>query len=125
MEIGKFNLTGKAEVEPGMNKITEEEILVTIQDYIKILEDRISEENIEVTTGMKATAEKEVGVCAEKGHFQKIMVAIIEGTMGVQEIADQDQDQEQAQMGIELDVISVESIITLQKIVPPPIKKEK
>ena len=65
-----------------MNKITEEEILETIQDDIKISEDRITEESIEVITGMKATAEREVGVCLEKGHFQEIMVAIIEGMIG-------------------------------------------
>ena len=36
----------------------------------------------------------------------------------VQAIVDQGQDQEQIQIGIELDVISVESMITLQRVVP-------
>ena len=96
-----------------------------IGDHTKISEDRITEENIEVTREMKATAEREVGVGLEKGHFQEVMVAVIEGMIEVQVIADQGQDQEQAQIGIELDVISVESMITLQKTIPPPMKKEK
>ena len=122
--IGVFNLTDKAEVDQSTSKIIGEVILEAIQDHIKMLEDRITEENIEVTTGMKATAEIEVGVGLEEGHFQEIMTAIIEGRIEAQVIADQGQDQEQAQTGIELDVIPVESMITLQKIVPPPMKEE-
>ena len=49
----------KIEVDPGMNKIIEEEILEAMQDSIKILEERIVEENIEVITGMEIIAEKE------------------------------------------------------------------
>ena len=103
-----------------MNKIIEEEILEAIQGHIKILEDRIAEENIEVIIGMVVTVEREVGVDLEKGHFQEIIVVIIEGLIGVQAIVDQGQDQEQ-----ELHVISVESVITLQKIVLHPMKKGK
>ena len=90
--IVEFNLTGKAEVDLCMNKTIEEEILGTIQGHIKISEDRIAEENIEVILGMKITAEVEVEVGLEKGHFWEIMAGMIE----VQLIADQDQDQDQA-----------------------------
>ena len=69
VEIAEFNLINKAEVGPDMNKTTKEDILETIQGHIKILEDRITEENIEVTTGMEVTIEKEEGVGLEKGHF--------------------------------------------------------
>ena len=34
MGIGEFNLTGKAEVDQGINKITEEEILEAMLGYI-------------------------------------------------------------------------------------------
>ena len=44
--IGEFNLTGKTEVDQGMKKIIQEEILEAIQGHIKILEDRIAEKNI-------------------------------------------------------------------------------
>ena len=125
MGIGEFNLTGKAEVDQGLNKIVEEEILEAIQGHIKILEDRMAEENIEVIIGMKITAEREVGIDLEKGHFQEIIVVIIEGTIEAQAIVDQGQDQKQVKIGVELDVISVESMITLQKIVLHQMKKGK
>ena len=40
--IGEFKLTGKVEVDQGMNKIIEEEILEAIQGHIKISEYRIA-----------------------------------------------------------------------------------
>ena len=43
---------------------------------------------------MRATAERGVGVGLEKGHFQEIMVTIIEGMTEVQVTADEGQDQE-------------------------------
>ena len=60
-----------------MNKIIGEKILEAMQDHIKILEDRIVGENIEVIIGMKITAEKEVGVGLEKDLFQGIIIIII------------------------------------------------
>ena len=60
------------------------------------MEDGITEENIEVGTEMKATAEGEVGVGLEKGYFWEVMVAIVEGMIEVRVTADQAQDQEQA-----------------------------
>ena len=123
--IGEFNLTGKARHDPCMRRSIGLEILEVIGEHIKILDDRITEEHIDVTTGMKATAEREAGVGLEKGHFQEIMAAIIEGMIEIQVIVDQCQNQEQARIGIELDVISGESMITFQKIVPPPMKKSK
>ena len=110
--IREFNLTSNAEVDQGMKKIIQEEILEAIQGHIRILEDRIAEENIEIL-GMKVTVEREVGVDLEKGHFQEIIAGIIEGTIEVQAIIDQGHDQKQVQTGIELDVLSVESMITL------------
>ena len=122
--IGELNLTGKAEVDQGMNKITEEEILEAILDHIRISEDRIAEENTDVIIGMTVTVEIEVGVNLEKGHFQET-IAIIEGMIEVQAIVDQGQDQEQVLIGIELDIINVESMITLQKIALHPMKRGK
>ena len=87
--IGKFSLTGKAKVDQGMNKIIEEEFLEAIQGHIKILEDRISEESIELIIGMNVTVEREVGLDLEKGHFQEIIAVIIEGMIEVQAIVDQ------------------------------------
>ena len=68
-------------------KIIEEEILEAIQGHIKILEDRIAQENIEVIIGIKITAEREGAVILdlEIGHFQEIIVVITEKTIEVQE----------------------------------------
>ena len=65
-----------------MNKIIGEEILEAMSDHIKILEDRIVEENTAVIIGIKIIAEKEVGVGLKKDHFQEIL--IIEGTIEAQ-----------------------------------------
>ena len=78
-ETGEFNLVDKVEVDQGMNKIRGEEILEAMWHCTKISGDRIGEENIEVIRGMKAMAEKEVGVGLEKDHFWGIKILIIEG----------------------------------------------
>ena len=57
--IGEFNLRDKAQVDPGISKIIGRGNLEAVQDHIKILEDRITGENIEETAGMKATVERE------------------------------------------------------------------
>ena len=111
--IGELKLTGKAEVDYGMNKITKEEILEAIVGHIRILEDRIAEENTEVIIEMIVIVEIEVEVNLEKGHSQET-IAIIEGMIEVQAIADQGQDQEQVQKEIELGVISVGNMNILQ-----------
>ena len=49
-----------------------------MQGHIKLLQDRIVEENTEVTIGIKITAEREVGVGLEKDHSQGTIL-IIEG----------------------------------------------
>ena len=59
-----------------MNKIIGEEILEEIQGHIKILEERIVEENTEVIIGIKLIAEREVGVGLEKHHFQEMIISI-------------------------------------------------
>ena len=110
--IGEFNLTGKAEVDQGMNKIIEEEILEAILGYIRVLEDRIAEENTKMIIGIIVTVEIEVGVNLEKSHFQET-IAIVEGMIEVQATVDQGQDQEQVQIKIELGVISVGNMIIL------------
>ena len=57
---------------------------------MKILEDKVVEENIEEIIGMNIIVEKDVGVGLEKDHFQGIL--LIEGTTEVQAIVDQGQD---------------------------------
>ena len=74
------------------------------------MEDRIEEEDIEEIIRNKIIKEKEAEVGLEKGHMQTI---IAEGETVVVVIVDQGQDQEQVHIGIELSVISVESMITL------------
>ena len=95
-----------------------------MQDSIKILEDRIVEENIEVIIGIKIIAEKEIGADLEKDHFQGRIIIMMEGMIEAKVIVDQGQDQEQAQIEIESSVISVENMIILQKIVLHPNKRE-
>ena len=53
MVIEEFSLADKGKVGQGMNKPIGEEILGVMPGHIKILEDRIVEENIEVITEMK------------------------------------------------------------------------
>ena len=86
------------------------------------MEDRIIEEDIGEIIGMKIIPEKEVGVGLEKDHIQTI---IAEGETGVAVIVDQGQDQEQVKTEIELGVINVGNMITLQMIAPTPKKKER
>ena len=93
VKIGEFSLADTVEVGQGANKTIGEEILGATQGHIKIMEDRIVEENIEVIIGMKITVEREVGVGLEKDHFQEIL--IIEGMIEAQVIADQGLDQGQ------------------------------
>ena len=61
---------------------------------------------------MKITTEKEVEVGPEKD----IQIITAEGEMGVVVIVDQGQDKEQVQIETEVGVISVENMITSQKI---------
>ena len=120
VEIGELSFTGKVEVGQGTNKTIGKEILEATQGHIKILEDRIVEENIEVIIGMRITVEREVKVGLEKDHFQGIIR--IEGMVEAQITAAQDQDPEQVQIGTES---GAESMITLQKIVLCPRKRKK
>ena len=87
-----------------------EEILEVMQECIKIriLEDRILEIDM-----------KEVGVGLEKGHIQ----ITSEGTTEV--IVGQGQDQEWELIETELDVMSIESMIILQKIVQQWLEKKE
>ena len=121
VEIWEFSLAEKVEVGQGVNRTIGEKILGAMLGHIKILEDRIVQENIEVIIGTRITAEREAEVGLGKGHFQGIVK--IEGMIEAQEIVDQDLDQEQVPLGKELDAISAESMTTLQKIVPHPRKK--
>ena len=69
VKTGEFSLTDKVEVGQGINKTIEEETLGATQGHIKILEDRIVEENTEVIIGMKITVERQVEAGPEKDHF--------------------------------------------------------
>ena len=71
----------------------------------------IVEEGIWEIIGMRIITEKEVEVGLEKGNW-----TMIGGETGVVVIVDQGQESEQVQTEIELGVISVENMITLQKI---------
>ena len=121
-EIEEFSMD-KIEIDLGMDKITGmiigEETLEVIWEYNKILEDRIIEEDIEEIIGMKIITDKEVGVGLEKDHIWTI---IAEGETGL--IVDKGQDQEQVQIEIELGVINVENMITLQRIALSPKKRD-
>ena len=50
----------KIEVEQGLNKIIEIEILEVMQDTIKIMKDKTVEESTEIITEMEAIAEVEI-----------------------------------------------------------------
>ena len=54
-----------------MNKTIGEKILGATPGHIKIWEDRIVEEDIEVIVGMKIAVEREVGVGIEIDHFKE------------------------------------------------------
>ena len=70
VEIGEFSLVDKVEANQGMNRTIELKTLEAMLGYIKIVEDRVVEKNTEVIIGTKITAEREVEVGREKGHFQ-------------------------------------------------------
>ena len=106
-----------------MNKIIKEEILEAILGHIRILENRITEENTDVITGMIVIVQIEAEINLEKGHSQET-IATIEGMIEVQAIVDQGQDEGQVQIQIEIGVTSVGNMITLQKIILHPKKKE-
>ena len=118
-----FVMDKMAEVDQGMDKAIGitlgEEILEAIQKCIRIriLEKRITEVDIEEIIGMKIM--KEVGVGLEKG----CILITLERMRGV--IFGQDQDQEEVPTETELGVISLESMIMLQKIALQQMKKER
>ena len=97
IEIGQIVETrdskDKIEVDLGMNKIIEEDILEVMQGHIKIMKDKIVEESTETITQVKVIAEVEIGTGLEKVHFQKMLVVI--ELIGVQATVGLDQDQEQ------------------------------
>ena len=70
VDIGQIVETGdsidKTEVDQGMNKIIEVEILEVMQGDIKILKEKTVEESTEIIIEMKATAEVEIGTGLEK-----------------------------------------------------------
>ena len=86
----------KIEVDQGMKKIIEEEILEVTQDYIKMLEDKTVEENTEIMLEMKVMTDVEIETGQEKDHFLEILVT--EEMIGVQEIVGPDKDQGQVQI---------------------------
>ena len=61
--------TDKIEVDKGINKIIEEEILEVMQGCIKILKDKTVEESTEIIIEMKVMAVLEIETGLEKDHF--------------------------------------------------------
>ena len=125
IDTGQIVETGdsmdKIEVDQGMNKIKEEEILGVMQECIKILEDKIVEESTEVIVEMKVMAEIGIGTGLEKDHF--LETSEMEETIGVHVIAGPDQDQGQVQTKTELGATNVGNMIILQRTVIHPGKK--
>ena len=121
IDIGQIMETGdstdKTEVDQGLNKIIEEEMLEVMQGGIKIIKDKTVEESTEAATEMKIIAEVEIGAGLEKGHFLETLVMI--ETIGVQVIVGPDQDQGQVQIETKSDVTSVGNMIILQRTVLP------
>ena len=69
METGES--INKREVDQGMNKFKEEEILEVTWEQIKILKNKTVEES---TKEVKVTAEVEIGTGLGKDHFQETLV---------------------------------------------------
>ena len=111
----------KAEVDQGMNKIIEEDILGVMQECFKILKDKIVQESTEIIIELKVMAEVEIGTGLEKDHFLETLVK--EETIGVQVKVGPDQDQGQVQTETESGVTNVGNMIILQKTVLHPGKK--
>ena len=111
----------KIEVDQGMNKIIEEEILEVMQLCIKIFEDKIVDENTEIIIEMKVMAEVEIGTGIEKDHFLETLAT--EEVIRVQVIVRPDQDQGYIQIETESGVTNVNYMIILQKTVLHPGKK--
>ena len=126
VEIEEFRLVNKIEVDLDMNIIIEmiigEEILEVTWECIKILEDRLVEEDIEEIIRMKIITVKEVGIGLEKDYIWTI---IAEGETRVVVIVDQGQDQEQVQIEVKLGLINIRNMIILQRNALPPKKTER
>ena len=88
--------TDKIEVDPGMHKITGEDILEVIKGCIKILKDKTVKESIEIITEMKVMVEVVIGTGIEEGHLLETLVTI--ETIGVQTTVGPGQDQELVQI---------------------------
>ena len=74
LDSGDRNSIGKIEVDQGMNKVIEEEMLKVMQDVIKILKDKIVQESTEIIIEMTVMAEIEIGTGLEKDHFLETSV---------------------------------------------------
>ena len=125
IDTGQIVETGdsidKIEVDQGMNKIIEEEILEVMQEHIKILKDKTVEESTEIIIEMKVIAEVEIGTGLEKDHFLETLVT--EEMIGVQVIVGPDQDQGQVQIETKSGVTNVGNMIISQRTVLHPGKK--
>ena len=83
-------------------------VKIGIWDQIRIIENKITEGDIEEI--LELITMREVGVGLEKDNFQTVLKGTIEVV-----VVDLDQFQEQVLIEIGLDVISVESMIISQK----------
>ena len=117
IDTGQIVETGdsihKIEVDQGMNKIIEEEILEVTQECIKILEYKIVEENTEVTIEMKVITEIGIGTGLGGDHF--LETSVIEETIAVLVIVGPDQNQGQAQIETESGATNIGNMVILQR----------
>ena len=78
IDTGQIVETGesidKIKVDQGVNKIIEGEVLEITQEHIKILEDKIVEENTEVIIEMKLITEIGIGTDLERDYFLETLV---------------------------------------------------
>ena len=119
-EIGEFNLVDKLEVDQGMNKIIEVEILGITWECTKILEETIVEKNTEVIIGMKIIAER--GRSRERLFSRNINNRRNDRSLNNSRLMS---GSRASKIEIELGVICVEDMIISQKIALHLKKKER
>ena len=104
----------KIAVDQNMDKIIEVKILEVMQEYIKVLKDRVEEESTGIRIEMKVIAEIGIGTVLEKDHSLETL--IIEEMIEVQVIVGPDQDQKEVQIEIESGVTNVGNTIFFRRL---------
>ena len=125
IDTGQIVETGdsidKIEIDQVRNKIIEEEILEVMQEYFKIFDDKLVEENTGIIIEMKVITEVEIGTGLEEDHFLETLVT--EEMIGVQVIVGPDQDQGQVQIETVSGFTNVGNMIILHRTILHPGKK--